>query len=94
MSHSSAILLNELNNIKPIVRLIDDWFTNRPLGLIMEAKAGKGKIIITGIDLLTDAEKRPEAKQLTYSILKYMRSSEFNPADEVKIQNIRELINE
>jgi hypothetical protein len=94
MSHSSAIFLKELNNIKPIVRVIDDWFTNRPLGLIMEAKAGKGKIIITGIDLLTDAERRPEAKQLTYSILKYMRSSEFNPADEVIIQNIRELINE
>jgi hypothetical protein len=94
MSHSSAILLSELNNIQPVVRIIDDWFTNRSLGLIVEAKAGKGKIIVTGIDLLTDAEKRPEAKQLTYSILKYMRSSEFNPAAEIKIPKIRELLNE
>jgi hypothetical protein len=94
MSHSSALLLSELGNVQPIVRIIDDWFTNRPLGLIAEAKAGNGKIMITGIDLLTDAEKRPEAKQLTYSILKYMRSSGFNPAAELQINKIRELINE
>jgi len=94
MSHSNAILLNELgSNIEPVVRIIDDWFTNRPLGLIVEAKAGKGKIVFTGIDLLTDSEKRPEARQLIHSILKYMRSGEFNPAQEIKTEKIKELFN-
>ena len=92
MSHSNAIRLDKLGqNIKPIVRIIDDWFTNRPLGLIIEAKTGRGKIIITGIDLLTDAEKRPEARQLTLSILNYMRSSSFNPIQEIKLQKIKNL---
>jgi hypothetical protein len=94
MSHSNAIFLNELgSNIQPVVRIIDDWFTNRPLGLIIEAKVGKGKIIISGIDLLTDAEKRPEAKQLTFSIIKYMHSVSFNPAQEIQIEKIKELFN-
>jgi len=94
MSHCNAIKLNELgSNIQPVVRIIDDWFTNRPLGLIIEAKVGKGKIVISGIDLLTDAEKRPEAKQLTYSILKYMRSSSFTPSQEIQLEKIKDLFN-
>jgi len=92
MSHSNAIRLDKLEeNIKPIVRIIDDWFTNRPLGLIIEAKVGKGKIIISGIDLLTDAETRPAARQLTYSILDYMRSRSFNPAQKIELQKIKNL---
>lgn len=94
MSHSNAIILSELgNNIQPVVRIIDDWFTNRPLGLLIEAKVGKGKLIISGVDLLTDAEKRPEAKQLTYSILKYMRGSLFNPAQQIELEKVKELFN-
>jgi hypothetical protein len=92
MSYSNAILLRELgNNIQPVVRIIDDWFTARPLGLIIEAKVGKGKLVLTGIDLLTDAEKRPEARQLTHSILKYMRGNSFNPVQEIEMEKIKEL---
>lgn len=92
MSHSDAILLNEIGNgINPLVRIIDDWFTNRPLGLIVEGKIGKGRIIFTGIDLLTDAEKRPEARQLTYSMIKYMESNKFNPAQELDPNKINGL---
>ena len=30
--------------------MIDDWFTNRPLALLFEAKVGKGKLLVSGID--------------------------------------------
>lgn len=94
MSHSNAIVLNELgNDVQPVVRIIDDWFTNRPLGLIIEARVGKGKLVFSGIDLLTDAERRPEARQLTYSIIKYMRSKSFNPSQEIEIEKILNLFN-
>jgi len=86
MSHSNAILLDSLGvKIQPLVRIIDDWFTNRALGLIVEAKVGNGKIIISGIDLFTDAEKRPEARQLTFSIFNYMQSTAFNPTQEISL---------
>jgi hypothetical protein len=85
MSHSNAIRLDSLSSdIKPIVRIIDDWFTARPLGLIFECKAGNGSLMISGIDLLTNQEKRPEAKQLLYSLEAYMNTSAFKPAIPVK----------
>ncbi|MBU0475323.1 MAG: beta-galactosidase [Bacteroidetes bacterium] len=94
MSHSNAILLSELGaNVEPTVRIIDDWFTARSLGLIVESKVGKGKIILTGIDLITDAEKRPEARQLLYSMLKYANSDSFNPPNVVEINKIKGLFN-
>ncbi len=89
MSHSNAILLEKLgDHIQPFVRVIDDWFTNRPLGLLIEAKIGKGKIMVSGIDLLTDAEKRPEARQLLTSIVHYMQSPSFNPVQEIDLSRL------
>lgn len=89
MSHSGAIVLSSLpSEIKPIVRVIDDWFTNRPLALIFEGKVGKGKILISGIDLKTDLSNRPEAKQLLYSIKKYMAGNNFKPSIEIELEKL------
>ena len=71
---------------------IDDWFTNRPLALIIEAKVGKGKILISGIDLQTDQNKRPEAQQLLHSLKKYMVGGKFNPMVELTINQINKLV--
>jgi len=81
MSHSGAIKLDDVQKgLQPIVRVIDDWVTARPLGLVFECRVGKGKLIVSGIDLLTDQAKRPEARQLCYSLQQYMSSKAFNPA--------------
>jgi hypothetical protein len=94
MSHSGAIDLTSFpKDIKPIVRVIDDWFTNRPLALIFEAKVGKGKLLVSGIDLTTDLAKRPEAQQLFFSLKKYMAGPEFNPKTEMQPDNVRALCN-
>ena len=93
MSHSGAIDLTSFPaDLKPIVRVIDDWFTNRPLALIFEAKVGKGKILVSGIDLQSEANQRPEARQLLYSLKKYMKSNKFNPTVENDINTINQLI--
>lgn len=92
MSHSDAIILDSVaNGLKPIVRVIDDWFTARSLGLLFECKVGKGKLLVSSIDLLLNQEKRPEARQLIYSLLKYMESAQFNPKIEVGISKIQNL---
>jgi len=93
MSHSNAIILSEFSkDLKPIVRVIDDWFTNRPLGLIMEAKVGEGKVLIAGVDLQTNLEKRPEAQQLLYSLKKYMAGERFDPRIEMKGADLQKLM--
>jgi len=92
MSHSNAIIFSGLSKeIKPIVRIIDDWFTNRPLALIFEVKVGKGKLLVSGIDFSNDIENRPEAQQLLYSLKKYMAGNQFNPNVIVPIKLIKEM---
>ena len=93
MSHSDAINLTSFpKEIKPIVRVIDDWFTNRPLALVFEAKVGKGKILVSGIDFTTDLDKRPEAQQLLFSLKKYMAGNQFDPKVELNADKINGMI--
>ena len=92
MSHSNAIYLDKVSpTMKPIVRVIDDWVTARPLTLIFECNVGKGKLLVSGIDLLADKENRLEARQLLYSLKKYMASEKFKPNEEVSILTIKSL---
>lgn len=92
MSHSNAIVLNDFTpELKPIVRVIDDWFKNRRTALIFEAKVGKGKLLVSGVDLHTDLENRLEAQQLLYSLNRYVASEQFDPKTELKIEQIKNL---
>ena len=94
MSHSNAIILDRFSpELKPIVRVIDDWVTNRNLGLILEVKVGKGKLIVSGIDLMKDSRNRPEARQMLHSLYKYMESEAFNPEYDMDFSVIREMYN-
>lgn len=93
MSHSGAIEIAKISpKIKPIVRVIDDWFSNRPLGLIFEAKVGKGSLIVSGIDFWTDMDKRIEAKQLLQSLKSYMAGASFQPQTQLSIEDMNKLI--
>ena len=92
MSHSGAIDISSYpRDLHPIVRVIDDWFTNRPLALIFEAKVGRGKLLASGIDLQTGLSGRPEARQLLYSLKKYMAGPYFQPNVELIPDQIRKL---
>lgn len=85
MSHSDAILLDSLAaNLTPIVRIIDDWVSNRSLGLIFEAQVGKGRIVVSGTDLVNNLTSRPEAIQLRTSLLQYMKSETFKPGTDIE----------
>ncbi|HEY2581947.1 MAG TPA: glycoside hydrolase family 2 TIM barrel-domain containing protein [Mucilaginibacter sp.] len=94
MSHSNAIKLDSVaKGLQPIVRVIDDWITARSLGLIFECRVGKGKLIVSGVDLLTDTDKRPEARQLLYSLKSYMSKDDFSPAVNLEVEKIIRLYN-
>lgn len=84
MSHSNAISLEGFSRKpEPIIRIIDDWVTNRNLALIFEAKVGNGRLLVSGVDLLSNLKERPEARQLMYSLKKYMANNKFNPRVEL-----------
>jgi hypothetical protein len=77
--------------LKPLVQPIDTWFMNRRLGLIVEAKAGNGKLIISSADLVSDTARRIAARQLYYSIRQYMLSDRFDPEETVALRVVRDL---
>jgi hypothetical protein len=77
---------------RPLVQPIDTWFLNRRLGLIFEARVGKGRLIVSGADLSPEiGPGRPAARQLYYSITKYMLSSNFHPAYAVDYNTVKDL---
>lgn len=92
MSHSDAIHLSKLSkDIQPLVRVIDDWVTNRSLGLLFEVKVGNGKLLVSGIDFHQNMDNRPAARQLLYSLKQYMKSECFNPVVEMSPSNLERL---
>lgn len=94
MTHCNTIKLDAIDpSIDPIVRVIDDWVTARPLSLLFECKMGKGSLLVSGIDFLTDIEHRPESRQLLYSLTNYMNSQQFNPKTKVDEKVISDLSN-
>jgi hypothetical protein len=60
--------------------------------MIFEAQIGKGKIIVSGVDLQNNLENRPEAKQLKSSLLNYMNSENFNPEVKLQATDIQKII--
>ncbi len=94
MSHCDAIQLDSFPlELKPIVQIIDDWVSNRKLALLFEAKVGDGSLLVSGADLSTNMENRPEARQLKASLLMYMESGKFNPPTALSVNQIQKIIN-
>jgi hypothetical protein len=83
-------ILTEKNGMKPIVQVIDDWFTNRKLGYVFEARVGKGRLLASSIDLI-GIKDRPVATQLRSSILEYMNGESFRPTRELDAASLQSL---
>ena len=74
------ILDNFDNDYRPVVQVIDNVERNHKLGLVMEWKVGKGKLLLcmAHMDKVLN-EGHPEGKAFFESLLNYMRSAKFNP---------------
>jgi hypothetical protein len=91
MSYSNGLILDDFSeDLKPVIRVIDDWFQNRNQALMIEVKIGTGKLLISGVDFFENIEDRPAGKQLLFSLKKYMSSKAFNPGVELTIEELRE----
>jgi hypothetical protein len=84
------ILNNTPADYRPIVQVIDNVERNHKLGLIFEFAVGKGKLLVCMSDLKKIQDK-PEGRQLYHSIVKYMTSDKFNPAQQLTQQELTSL---
>lgn len=64
---------------QPLVQSIDTWFVSRKIGMLIEANVGKGKPMMTTMDLTSDLDNRHVARQMLHSVLSYMQSDAFRP---------------
>jgi hypothetical protein len=95
VTKSKFMILDEFKpEFRPIVQVIDDWNSNRKLGLIFEARVGRGKLLVCSIDLRTNLDERAGARQMLHSLLNYMDSSAFAPSLAVDIELVRSLLKE
>ncbi|MEX0324205.1 MAG: sugar-binding domain-containing protein [Puniceicoccaceae bacterium] len=74
--------------LRPIVQVVPDWFAPKRLGLVFEANVGKGRLLVTSIDLQTDLANRPVARQLLSSLYQYASGPDFRPKEALTIGQI------
>ena len=90
---SQAMVMDDFPaGFRPLVHHIDDWFTNRKLGLLFETKAGNGKLMVCSADIANDLDKRIAARQFRRSVEQYMASDQFNPTEEIDVELIKALL--
>ena len=93
VSRAGAMILDGLpQTLRPTVQVIDDWFTNRRLGLVFEAGVGKGRLLVASIDLERDLEANPVVRQMRHSLLRYAASDRFAPTVELTADAVRGLV--
>ena len=93
MNKAQAMILEDFpKGFKAIIQPIDTWFLNRRLAMVFEANVGKGKLMVSSLDLSADVDNsRPAAKQLYYSLQNYMQSAKFNPAYTVDLAVVKDI---
>jgi len=92
--NSTTLVLDSvgINPSAIVLRDIDNFFKNRNMASIIEAKVGKGKLLLCTMDIEHDLEKRPVAAQLKYSLLQYMGGNKFNPVTNLNENNLKKII--
>ncbi|MFD2288286.1 beta-glucuronidase [Pedobacter petrophilus] len=76
---------------RPIIQPIDTWFLNRRLALVLEARVGKGKLIVSSANLSPDLKASPAVQQLYFSLQQYMMSENFKPKYEVAFNTVKDI---
>ena len=92
VKRSRVLVVDSLPGVTPIVEVVDNFANNRRLVSVFEANCGKGKLVMSSIDLLSPESRKPETRQLLYSLLKYMNTARFAPGASVTEQDLRSLL--
>jgi hypothetical protein len=81
-----SIIVND-TAVTPIISVIDNAIRNNRLGVLFEMTCDGAKIVVCTINL--QKSKNASALSLYNSIIKYMKSEEFNPTDSMTKNELR-----
>ena len=89
--NSTTLVVDSLNGGAAVVEMVDNFINNRRLASLYEGQVGTGKLMLATFDLEKALDKRPVARQMLASILKYMNSEEFQPAKLAGFENMKDV---
>lgn len=90
--NSRPLILNSLaKDYRPLIQTVDNVERNHKLGILMEFKVGKGKLLISTTDFDTISEF-VEGRAYRQAILNYAASASFNPTEEISIEALNTLL--
>lgn len=72
------------------IQPIDTWHVSRKLGMMIEAKVLKGKLLMTTMDITTNLDKRIVARQMRKAIVDYMVGKHFNPTVTLDVKTVED----
>ena len=84
-----AFVVNEYPGLRPIVQPISDFHINDKLASLFECRVGQGLLMVCGHDLTGGS---PAIKQLKYSLLRYMNTSDFSPKAKLTLPDLQALL--
>jgi hypothetical protein len=88
----AAMVLDGLpKDVHPLVQVVPDWFQPKRLAMAFEARVGRGRLLVASMDLANDLPRRPVARQMRHSLLRYMAGKRFDPKPALSIEQVRSL---
>lgn len=93
LNRSESLVLDEMeSDLRPLIQFVPDFNRNRKMAALMEAQVGQGRLMICMMDLQSDLETRPVARQLLSSIIHYMKSDRFSPPYTLSTDDLNRLL--
>jgi hypothetical protein len=74
---------------EPVIRAISTYFVSYPVAYLAEFRLGKGALIVSALDL---SQKRPEARYLLASILRYATRPRVKPKAGLRASALQHLL--
>lgn len=90
--NSRPLILDPLDKeYFPVIQTVDNVERNHKLGILMEFKVGKGRLLLTTTDLSAIAA-HPEGRAYVRALKAYANSADFQPRHSLSTDQLRELL--
>ncbi len=95
LTDSYAITMNELPfDFEPVVFMIDDFNLSHRLGMVLEAKVGKGRLLINTLNLGQKGERTLAQQQMLNSLLAHVGARDFAPTQTLTPEQLDKLVHD
>lgn len=89
MTDAYAVNLNNLPfEYEPVVHVIDDFNMSHRLGVVMEAKVGKGNLLVSTLNLGLEGRRTLSQRQMLKSLLDRAEADDFEPRHSLSLEQL------